>query len=152
MSKDFRGESVHNLLNVSKLTSLKTHKELEKIGLYRGQPPLLFALWQKDELSGRVLAASLGIQPATVTKMVQRLKRKGFVTNKQDPLDARVSKVCLTEKGRAIEFEVRQVYEEIYHEIFQGFNEKQMVEFERSLSLMRDNIRSISGEAGRNND
>lgn len=140
MSEDFRDETIHNFIHISKLTSMKTHEELEKIGLYRGQPPLLFALWRKDEQSGRELAEALDVKPATVTKMVQRLSGKGFVTTQQDQEDARVTRVCLTQQGKAIEPQVRKIYKKVHNLVFQGFNEEEKTHFEETLKRMRQNI------------
>jgi predicted transcriptional regulator len=53
----------------------RTNTLLEAIGLYRGQPPVLFALWDQEGLTHSELAERLQNTPATITKMLQRPAR-----------------------------------------------------------------------------
>jgi DNA-binding MarR family transcriptional regulator len=140
MKINTRVEIFHKYMNTSKMTAQKTHEKLEKVGLYKGQPPLLFALWEKDEQSGRELCQVIGVRPATVTKMVKRLKNAGFVTTRQDMEDSRVQRVCLTDKGRAVEDHVREIYEELYKTIFKGFDEEEMKSMEEFMDRIQENI------------
>ena len=130
----------HKYMHTSKMTAHKTHEDLEKVGLYRGQPPLLFALWKQDGLSGSELSKTLGIKPSTVAKMVKRLKNAGFVTTMQDPGDSRISNVYLTDKGRLVESDVNCIYEELNQTIFRDFDQKQMKLLEELLDKMQANI------------
>ena len=92
----------HLMAQVSRLHHTRAHALLRDIGLHRGQPPLLFALWDEDGQSQAALAERLGIAPATLTRMVQRMERAGFVERRADPADERLSRVHLTEAGRAL--------------------------------------------------
>src|SRR6056297_139378 len=134
---------IHKYMHTSKMTAHKMHNELEKVGLYRGQPPLLFALWKKDGQSGTELCRILGVQPATVTKMVKRLKNNGFVFTRRDENDSRVTKVCLTEKGRRIEEDVKGIYGEFDRIMFKDFDEEQVKSLEFLLDKIQSNISSI---------
>lgn len=136
---------VHKYIRTSRRMFHKAHKELERIGLYRGQPPLLYALWKKDGQSGRELSEALGIQPATVTKMVQRLKNAGFIMTKQDVKDSRVSRVYLTEEGQGVKESVNQVYSDLTAQIFAGFSQEELSVMESFLDRMMDNVKCSSG-------
>ncbi|MGC9359886.1 MAG: MarR family winged helix-turn-helix transcriptional regulator [Anaerolineae bacterium] len=57
---------------------------LAEVGVYRGQPPLLHALWEGDGLSQAALADRLGITAATVSNIVQRMERVGLVERRED--------------------------------------------------------------------
>ena len=56
---------------------------LNRIGLYRGQPPMLRALLEQEGLSHSELAARLRVKPSTITRMIQRMERAGFVERRQ---------------------------------------------------------------------
>src|SRR5215210_9307400 len=76
---------------------------LAEHGLHVGQEMALLEPWQEDGLRGGELAARLGVEPPTVTKMLRRLEGCGLVERRQDPKDARSFRVYLTEKGRALD-------------------------------------------------
>lgn len=131
----------HLFLYVSKLTHNKTHEKLEKIGLYRGQPPLLFSLWKKDGKSRKELGDILVSQPATITKMIHRLESSGFVESKIDEKDSRVSRVYLTTKGREIKGQVEEIYNDLEKEVFEDFSNEDKNMMKKLLIVMKKNIR-----------
>ena len=73
---------------------------LSKHNLHVGQEMLLKYLWNQDGLSQKEIGEFMEIQSATVTRMVIRMERAGFVERRTDPDDQRVSRVYLTERGR----------------------------------------------------
>src|SRR6266852_1183649 len=66
--------------------------------LHVGQEMLLQYLWNQDGLSQKEIGEFMGIQSATVTRMVIRMERSGFVERRTDPDDQRVSRVYLTDR------------------------------------------------------
>ncbi|NLG29183.1 MAG: MarR family transcriptional regulator, partial [Chloroflexi bacterium] len=86
----------HLIAHVSHLHYDRARMLFDTIGLYRGQPPVLRHLEEQPGLSHSELAARLGIRPATVSKMLDRMERAGFVMRQPDALDQRVSRVFLS--------------------------------------------------------
>lgn len=115
----------HLLAHTCRLHYARVHERLEKIGLYRGQPPMLHALWEQEGLTHTELAAHLQISPATTTKMIQRLERAGFIQRRSDPQDQRLSRVYLTEAGRVIRSQVEAIWSDIEAETFAGFSSEE---------------------------
>jgi DNA-binding MarR family transcriptional regulator len=72
------------------------------------------------------LAARLQVSPVTVTKMIQRLEKAGFVQRGSDPQDQRFSRVYLTKAGRAIHLEANAVLAHIEAETFAGFSNEEI--------------------------
>ncbi len=110
------------LAQVCRLHHMRAHMQLEETGLYRGQPPVLFHLHHQDGLTLTELVARLQVTPATVTKMVQRLERAGFVRRVPDSDDQRVTRVHLTEAGRDIQHAMRAALHRLEQETFAGFS------------------------------
>lgn len=133
----------HKFMQTSRMTSQTTHEALEKVGLYKGQPPLLFLLWEKDGQSRSELREVMGTQPATITKMVARLEKNGFVCSRQDEKDLRVSRVYLTDKGKGIEENVSYIFKNLNRQVFSGFNEEELIVFSETLDRIRENIRKL---------
>ena len=125
---------------ICKLKHARVQALLEGIGLYRGQPPVLRALWAQDGLTHTDLARSLEVQPATITKMINRMEKNGFVQRRQDPDDQRVSRVYLTEAGRAVQEDVRQVWRTLEQEAFGGFTMEERVLLRRFFLQIRENL------------
>jgi DNA-binding MarR family transcriptional regulator len=141
MTHEQETESIDWLLaQVGKLHRSRAHALLEALGLYRGQPHLLRALWEQEGLTHGELAAQLRVQPATITKMIQRMEKAGFVTRHHDPDDQRVSRVYLTEVGHAVQGKVEQVWRTLEAETFAGFTLEERVLLRRFFLQMRENL------------
>ena len=80
--------SFHRLLGeVVRLHFSLTHSNLEKEGLYPGQPPLLYALHHHGGLSQKDIAKKLNLKPATITVMIKRLEKSGIIIKTPDEKD-----------------------------------------------------------------
>ena len=128
------------LAQISRLHHYRAHSLLEKLGLYRGQPPVLFALWEQDGLTHGELAQRLQITPATITRMIQRMEKAGFVQRKPDSGDQRISRVYLTETGRAIRAQLQAIWDQMEVESFSGFSPEELLVVRRILLQVRDNL------------
>jgi DNA-binding MarR family transcriptional regulator len=98
------------LIKLSKAHRVRAEALLSQFDLHVGQEQILFRLWHKEGLPQAVLADQLCVEPPTVTKMLQRMERKGWIERRGDPDDARLSRVYLTETGKALQADVTQVW------------------------------------------
>jgi DNA-binding MarR family transcriptional regulator len=106
---------------------------------------MLRLLWEQEGMTHTELARELRVQPATITKMIQRMEKAGFVLRRHDPDDQRVSRVYLTPAGRAIQDDVKQVWRRLEEEAFAGFAEEETVQLRRFFLRIRDNLTLVSG-------
>jgi len=113
---------------------------LEELGLYRGQPPLLFALWKKEGLTHSELAERTRVRPATISKMIQRMEKAGFLQRRADDEDQRVSRVYLTDAGREIRGRVDTAFEQLQRETLFGFDDDECELLRGFLVRIRDNL------------
>lgn len=76
---------------------------LSALGLHPGQDDVLTALLPRighpDGMSPGELARELGVRAPTVTKTLNRLSDRGFVSRRPSRLDGRMMLVVLTEEG-----------------------------------------------------
>jgi len=94
---------------------LEVHREMRAImgavargaGLTAQQIELMCVLKQHGEPSFGQLAELLGCDKTNITGMADRLIRHGFAARETDPADRRVTRLRLTETGRAFEDRVR---------------------------------------------
>lgn len=115
---------------------------VEPLGLYRGQPRLLRALWREEGQSLGELAEILSVQPATVTKMVQRLEKNGFVLRKTDSEDQRIIRLYLTDKGKNVRNDVEAVTKTVRAKAYRGLSSEELVILKRLLLQVRQNLAS----------
>jgi DNA-binding MarR family transcriptional regulator len=73
-------------------------------GLSMGKFTLLMQLFQADEqgLSPSEFAERIGVTRATITSLLDGLERDGFVQRQPHPVDRRMLRIHLTEKGREL--------------------------------------------------
>ncbi len=141
MSQGTVPESIDFLLaQVCRLHHSRARTLLEEFGLFRGQPPLLFALWEEEGLTHSELAEHLHVQPATITKMIKRMERAGFIERRQDAEDQRVSRVYLTDAGRNIRDAVEGVLRELEEQTFAGFSSEEHTLLNQFLLRIRNNL------------
>ncbi len=119
---------------------------LEALGLYRGQPPVLHILHEEDGLTHSALAARLNVTPATVTKMLRRMEKAGWVIRRPDVADQRVSRAYLTDAGRAVRAEMDATLRRLDEEAFAGFTAEERLLFRRFLLQTRANLAAAAGE------
>ena len=113
---------------------------LAEVGLHVGQEMVLIELWEQDGLRGGELAERLGVEPPTVTRMLRRLEKCGFVERRQDPRDARSFRVYLTGEGRSLEGPVARCWERVGEKAFAGMSVGERQTFRRLLTKVRANI------------
>lgn len=130
----------HILMQVMKLHFHRTFALLDKIGIYPGQPPVLFSLLSRDGQSQKELAEKIKIQPATMTVMLKRMEKANIVERKVDSNDQRVVRVYLTEEGRRISEEAKKIVETIGEECFTDFTEDEEEILKKLLLKMKDNL------------
>jgi len=131
-------------LEIQKLHYYRTHVLLDEIGLYHGQPHMLFTLNKKDGLSQKELARRLSVTPATITVMLKRMEKSDLLIRRQDIEDQRVSRVYITDKGRIICKKAKKIFRKIEEECFGSFTEEEAIILRRLLKEMKDNLNMVN--------
>jgi MarR family transcriptional regulator, organic hydroperoxide resistance regulator len=135
-------ERLGNLLSkVCGLRYRRMHALLYSLGLYGGQPTMLNALWAEEGMTHSQLAEQLNKSPATITKMVKRMERAGFVERRPDERDERLSRVYLTGAGRDIRSAVEEAWRAFDEQAFAGLGEEELAALRSSLLHICQNIK-----------
>ena len=128
----------------SELKHWRMHKLVDELGLYRGEPLVLHALWNQDGMTQSGLTERLHRSPSTITKTVQRMEKAGLVVRRPDDRDERVSRVYLTNVGREIRPAVEEAWRRLNQEIFSGFSAQELTSFHDFLLRVCRNIENKS--------
>ncbi|WP_021170380.1 Transcriptional regulator HosA [Sporomusa ovata DSM 2662] len=63
---------------------------------------ILKTVWERKQCTAGFLAKMIGVRPSTMSQMLVRLEKAGYVSRFADPADARVRIICLTDRGQNI--------------------------------------------------
>ena len=116
------------------------HKMLTEIGLHPGQEMILFRLWEADGLTQSELVEQLCVQPATVTKMLNRMVKNGLVERRGDPQDQRISRVYLTDQGRELQKSIEDAWDKLEQYTVATLSLEERVLLRRLLMQVQDNL------------
>lgn len=90
-----------------------------EIGL--GHYSCLLCLFRKEGITQEAISKFTNTDKGTTTRSIKKLESLGYVEKHVDPDDRRAYKVYLTDKGRGIEPEVRQILKKWAESITSGF-------------------------------
>ncbi len=105
------------LIQVCRLTADRMRVRMEEIGLHKAQGFALFFIGHNDGMPQSEIARVMHLSPASVTNMLQRMERDGWVVRRTDPDDQRVSRVYLTQKAHEIHREAHACFYELEREV-----------------------------------
>lgn len=88
----------------------KAAAALAKLNLHIGHEVVLLALDADGPQHQRSLAAAADVEAPTMTVMLRKLEAGGFVRRHPSPTDARATIVDLTDTGRALIPELKELY------------------------------------------
>ena len=130
----------YQLFQVGRMHRQRAEEALNTLGLHAGQEMTLFQLWIEEGLSQAHLAACMGVEPPTATKMLQRMEQAELIERRTDPLDARVTRVYLTERGRSLEQPVLAVWKELETQTVVGLSATEQALLSRLLMQVSANL------------
>ena len=97
------------LYTASRLISQAYHPLLSEYGLTYPQYLVLLVLWEKDAQPVNDIAKRLFLETNTVTPLLQRMEKEGFLTRSRGKKDARQMIVNLTEVGKSLKGKLTNV-------------------------------------------
>ena len=107
---------------------------LEPYGITPAQYLIIECLWVSDGMSPKLLGELLRFDSATLTGLIDRLERAGFVARERNPEDRRAIRVCLTKKGTEHKKELRALRWRANEEILREFPQEKRVLFKNALA------------------
>jgi len=128
------------LAQVCKAHRNRTDATLKQINLHVGQEMILIRLWRTEGVTQSQLVEQLCVEPPTVTKMLQRMEQEGLLQRRADPEDARVSRVFLTDQGRALQKDVEAAWHSVDERTTAGLTFEERILLRRLLLQVRNNL------------
>ena len=92
------------------------------------------SLWHEDGLKVIELGKRAGLEPSTMTGLLDRMERDDLVTRLPDLHDRRVLRINLTKTGQQLRGPVLNVVDRVLTDIFAGIPEDELDMFESGIA------------------
>jgi len=109
-------------------------REMAPLGVSAAQFVIVLNVAQQRATCAADLAREQSTDTGSMTRMIDRLVRKGLLRRTRDPKDRRVVRLELTEAGRKLARKLPPVAVKVLNQHLRGFSE---AEFEQLKSLLR---------------
>ncbi|MFQ5352286.1 MAG: MarR family winged helix-turn-helix transcriptional regulator [Candidatus Binatia bacterium] len=136
-------------------TSVLKH-ELADCGAIQVRPSylgVLMTLWSTDGLGVVELGRRAGLEPSTMTGLLDRMQRDGLLLRVADPKDRRALQISLTEDGKRLQRPVLTAVSEALARATEGFSEEELSTtkdvLRRFLVNMQEERRECHGKKNR---
>lgn len=140
MAFNYKKSVTFRLGQAAKAYRARSGVHLARIGLHPGQEAVLKTLAETDGLTMSELAATLGVQPPTVTKMITRMSGQRLVRRQSAEHDGRLAQVCITEEGRARVELVDRCWKRLEREALAGLDDKDRKRLRKLLRAVERNL------------
>lgn len=114
--------------------------KLYGIDLNPAQGRIIYSLWQNDNVPINELARRTALGKTTLTSMLERLEKSGFIIRKEDAKDSRKTLISLSEKTKSLESRHEAVSKEMDMVFYHGLSEKEINDFEVILGKILSNL------------
>ncbi len=82
---------------------------LKALDLTYPQYLTMLVFWAGDQISVKALGEQLHLDSGTLTPLLKRLESKGLIRRERSELDERIRVLCLTEAGKALKQQAKEV-------------------------------------------
>jgi DNA-binding MarR family transcriptional regulator len=115
----------------------RTYKPLlDGLGVTYPQYLVLTALSEKDGQTISEIAGRLGLESSTITPLVKRLERAGFLARQRNPDDEREVHVRLSKKGKDLHASTGCLTDELLKR--SGMTKNEMIAFNKQVQKLRN--------------
>jgi DNA-binding MarR family transcriptional regulator len=136
-------ELIHSYMNTTKLHRALIEKQVNKTGVFRSQHQLLMGIFNHPGISQKELADFHNVSTAAVAVSLKKLEKGGYVERPVDVDDNRFHKVRLTEKGKMVAEESREIFGEIESGMFSGFSDEEKKILSSYIGRINQNLKTM---------
>ncbi len=128
----------NNLVEFYEKLSSWEHDVVKGSGLSLPQMHTIEVLGNNRNIRMKELSIKLGVSTGTLTVMIKRLEKLGFVTREKNPEDGRSFQLNLTSEGEDIHDEHHRLHITLSEEIANRLNEDEVKQFNTILTKINE--------------
>ena len=136
--------TIHFISKTKKRATKFIEEELKKHGindLAHSHGSILSVLYKEDNgLMMKDIANLIGKNKSTVTELVNKLLKLGYIKKEKSQTDKRVTLISLTEKGKSIRDTFDTISQNLVKTAYQGFTNEEEETFLRLLKKLYTNF------------
>lgn len=119
---------------------------IAELGLSVGQPKILSFLSRHDGCMQKELAAMCDIEPATISRLLDKMESDGLITRCAVEGNKRAASISLTPAGRERHEQVLKLREKLEERELDGFSAEEQKQFFLLLKRLYKNLTRCDGE------
>ena len=122
------------------------NQEMAEYQLRSAHVSCLYYLYVSDGLTSTELCECCKEDKATISRALDYLEKNGYLACTAKTSKRYKSRIVLTEKGIEVGKKIADKIDALLQEIGNGMTERERAEFYRLLSMISDDINSVSGK------
>ncbi len=119
----------------------KILRENDMADLEGARGRIIFALWGKDGVPIKTLCEKTSLDKSTLTGIIDRLERDGYVERKSSETDKRSTLISLTGKEQEFAKNIQKVSSQMNKIFYKGFSDDEIIQFEEMLARILENCK-----------
>lgn len=137
---------------ISVLSKIRTQanqfiiKKMANYGVYELAPShgdIIFTLLSKEKITMKDLAGSIKKDKSTVTVLVEKLVRLGYIKKERDVADNRITYLSLTQKGADLKPMFEDISKNLFDTVYQDIPKEEREALMQSLNKINHNFDGI---------
>ena len=102
---------------------------------------IIFALWGKDDVPIKTLCEKTSLDKSTLTGIIDRLERNGYIERKPSESDKRSTLISLTGKEQEFAKNIQKVSCQMNKIFYKGFTNEEILRFDSMLERILANCK-----------
>lgn len=132
------------LYTASRLVAGAYNPYFEPLGITYPQYLVLLVLWEKDQQPVNDIAKRLHLETNTVTPLLQRMEKAGFIVRKRGEKDTRQRIVSLTPKGIAMREQAKNIPDDLSKQVLQHVSMEEITNIIPALDKLIEGLQQTN--------
>ncbi len=115
---------------------------LDSIDITTEQWSVLSCLWEKDKVTQQTLCNLTRKDKPSMTRLIDKLERNGYVVRVSDASDRRINLIHLTEKGAKMRVKATNIVQKIVRKALNGISNEDLDKSRNVLVQIMTNLES----------
>ncbi|KVG65746.1 MarR family winged helix-turn-helix transcriptional regulator [Burkholderia pseudomultivorans] len=129
----------------SLMTNLVTQRTQEELGITGTQASMLFMIAVGKCSTAAELAREYGIDASAVTRLLDRVEKRGLLSRVRSIEDRRVVRLELTDEGRALAERLPPIFRSVLDQLLDGFTPEEVGFLKSMLRRILSNYCETAG-------
>ena len=102
---------------------------------------IIFALWGNDGVPIKTLCEKTSLDKSTLTGIIDRLERDGYIERKPSETDKRSTLISLTGKEQEFAKNIQKVSNQMNEIFYNGFTDEEITQVDKMLARILENCK-----------